>query len=166
MEPKSIAAGVLPALFIVLLTVTASSSSPNTPLEAAEWRAEQTLNGLFHYYWKRDPTHKEIKFFFACAQIGEVGTSKMSCSCYNTTSCVNCYRWWSAVALESVASYGISMNTTNHSQVPDVFYQHSPYKADWNATESCTYIDDFLWYGIAYLRVYDWLGVSINFDEE
>ena len=29
------------------------------------------------------------------------------------------------------------MNTKNHSKVPAVFYSHSPYNADWNAT-ACT----------------------------
>lgn len=144
-----------------LLWGISPADSAQTDLEAAEMRAEQALNGLFHYYWKPDPVHKRISFFFSCAQIGEIGTSNLkSCSCYNPASCVNCYRWWSAVALESVASYGIYMNTKNHSRVPGMFYAHSPYSADWNATELCTYIDDFLWYGIAYLRVYDWLGVS------
>lgn len=154
----------LAVLLALLFSVATAGASPDlgASIKDAEQRAEQTLNGLFHYYWKQDPTHKKVKFFFACAQIGEVGTAKTGkCSCYDPNSCVNCYRWWSAVALESVAAYGVYMNTTNHSSVPDVFYKHSPYNAEWNAVTACTYIDDFLWYGIAYLKVYDWLGVSI-----
>lgn len=154
-------------LFVLLFSasVLLSISASTGPIEAvkdAEWRTEQTLNGFFHYFWREDPSNKKIKFFFTCAQIGRIGSSKAGkCSCYNPSSCVNCYRWWSAVALESVATYGIYMNTTNHSTTPDIFYKHSPYNADWNATSVCTFIDDFLWYGIAYLRVYDWLGVSL-----
>lgn len=132
-------------------------------LETSEIRAQQALNGLIDYYWKGDPNHKNVKFFFSCSQTGGLGTSNMGqCSCYNPGSCVNCFRWWNAVALESVATYGIYMNTTNHSTFPEMYYKHSPYNAEWNATELCTYIDDFLWYGLAYLRVYEWLGVSIS----
>ncbi len=146
----------------IFFSVPAEISLEQQDIKTPEVRAQQTLDGLVHYYWKEDPSHKHIKFFFSCAQIGEVGTSHVGqCSCYNPTSCVNCYRWWSAVALESVATYGIYMNTTNYSSLPGIFYNHSPYNAEWNATELCTYIDDFLWYGIAYLRVYEWLGVSI-----
>lgn len=157
-----------PALAAVLLVLFSAgalvTASPNfaASIKDAELRAEQTLNGLFDYYWKEDHSHKKIKFFFACSQLGGIGTGKTGqCSCYKPNACVNCYRWWGAVALESVAAYGIYMNTTNHSTVPDVFYKHSPYNDKWNATAFCTYIDDFLWYGMAYLKVYDWLGVSL-----
>ena len=149
-------------LFLLYISVPAERSKPQG-MTTSELRAQQAMDGLIHYYWKGDPSHKNVKFFFTCAQLGMVGTSHPGqCSCYNPTSCVNCFRWWSAVALESIATYGIYMNTTNYSSIPDVFYKHSPYNANWNATESCTYIDDFLWYGIAYLRVYDWLGVSAD----
>ena len=160
MAPSSVWLLVLVAVFSIGAPVEASPNGA-VLIKEAELRAEQTLNGLFHYYWKQDHAHKKIKFFFACAQLGGVGTSNYGrCSCYNPSSCVNCYRWWGAVALESVASYGICMNTSEHSTVPETFHNHSPYNAEWNATALCTYIDDFLWYGMAYLRVYDWLGVS------
>ena len=132
-------------------------------LDTSEIRAQQALSGLVDYYWKGDPKHKRVKFFFSCSQTGGLGTSNTGrCSCYNPSSCVNCFRWWNAVALESVATYGIYMNTTNHSTFSVMHYRHSPYNAEWNATESCTYVDDFLWYGLAYLRVYEWLGVSVS----
>lgn len=148
----------------VVLLVTASQRERSSPGEVdAASRAELTLKGLFNYYWKNDPRDKEIEFLFACGQLGLMGTSKQSqCSCYAPSSCVNCYRWWTAIMMESVATYGMYMNTSNHSGLPDVVYSHSPYNANWNpsAAVPCTYIDDFLWYGIAYLRVYDWLSVS------
>ena len=125
----------------------------------AEIRAKQTINGLFNYYWKHDSTHKNVEFIFVCAQIGSISYPGQ-CECDHPSSCVNCYRWWTAVALESVATYGIYMKSKNHSNIPDTFFKHSPYNADWNATKSCTFIDDFTWYGIAYLRVYEWLNVS------
>ena len=124
-------------------------------------RAEQTLNGLFHYFWRSDPHRKHVQFFFACGQIGGGGTGAQygSCSCVNPSACVYCYRWWDAVALESVATYGIYMKTKNHSNIASTIFAHSPYNANWNATLTCTFIDDFSWYGIAYLRVYEWLKV-------
>lgn len=124
-------------------------------------RSELTLKGLFNYYWKNDPAHKGIEFLFVCGELGEVGSSELGqCSCYIPSSCVNCYRWWTGIMMESVATYGIYMNTSNHSSLPDMVYHHSPYNANWDTQATCTYIDDFLWYGIAYLRVYDWLSVS------
>ena len=127
----------------------------------ASTRVELTLNGLFHYYWRKDPYHKAIQFFFACGQIGggTSGSDYGQCGCVNPSACVSCYRWWDAVALESVATYGIYRDTRNNSETPSIIFAHSPYNADWNATATCTFIDDFSWYGIAYLRVYEWLQV-------
>jgi len=150
-------------LLIFLLKVVDAHDQSSINATAAN-RTVATLNGVFNYYWKGDPYHKHIKFLFACGQIGEVGTgSPGQCSCYSLTQCVNCYRWWTAILVESVASYGILMNTTNHTDVPNTVFNHSPYNSNWvpGSTYSCSYIDDFLWYGIAYLRVYDWTSVSL-----
>ena len=130
----------------------------------ATTRAEQAMQGLLHYYWLADAratkAHKNIRFFFACGQIGDPSLKGL-CTCGDTPkSCVNCYRWYDGVTLESVATYGIYMKTKNYSAVPDIVWAHSPYNADWNATAICTFIDDFSWYGIAYLRVYEWLKVN------
>lgn len=154
---------VAAVLLGVLLLVSGTQHKNGSPgnVEAAS-RAELTLKGLFNYYWKSDP-HKKIEFLFACGQLGLIGTSKQSqCSCYVPSSCINCYRWWTAIMMESVATYGMYMNTSNHSSLPGVVYSHSPYNANWDPSTAapCTYIDDFLWYGIAYLRVHDWLLVS------
>ena len=129
-------------------------------------RVNQTLQGLFHYYWTSDPEAKTIKFFFACGQIGGGGSPYKwnKCSCYEPTACVNCYRWWDAVTLESVATHGIYTNSTEYSEIADIIFDHSPYNSKWDAhtTQSCTFIDDFTWYGIAYLRVYEWLKVKLS----
>ncbi len=148
---------------VMAMVVLISSNSDQQPsmLPDAESRTELTLKGLFNYYWKNDPKNKKIEFLFACGQLGQMGTSKQGqCSCYVPTSCTNCYRWWTAVMMESLATYGIHTNSTNYSGLPSMVYKHSPYNANWNATVTCTYVDDFLWYAIAYLRVYDWLSVS------
>lgn len=127
----------------------------------ASTRVEQTLNGLFHYYWRNDPHNKKIQFFFACGQIGggTNGADYGKCGCVNPSACVSCYRWWDAVALESMATHGIYQDTRDHSEIASTIFAHSPYNSDWNATATCTFIDDFSWYGIAYLRVYEWLQV-------
>ena len=128
-------------------------------------RTQLTLNGVLDYYWKSDPNNKKIEFLFACGQLGLMGAGNQGqCSCFAPSACVNCYRWWTAVMVESVATYGIYMNTSNHSSLPDMVYSHSPYNDKWDpaVVTTCTYIDDFLWYGIAYLRVYDWLSVSCH----
>ena len=130
----------------------------------ASTRVDQTLRGLFHYYWRNDPTkkHRDIQFFFACGQIGGggYGSNYGVCTCADPSACVYCYRWWDAVALESIATHGIYLNTKNFSTIANTIFAHSPYNADWNATAVCTFIDDFSWYGIAYLRVYEWLKVN------
>lgn len=139
-----------------------TNHSWSTDADAAA-RAEQTLNGLFHYYWKNDPKSKGIQFFFACGQIGGAGNQNDGqCSCDHPAWCTNCYRWWDAIAMESVASYGIYMKTKNHSNISDAIFAHSPYNENFNATILCTYVDDFVWYSIAYLRLYEWLGVCLQ----
>lgn len=128
----------------------------------AATRATSALDGLFHYYWEQDPKAKRIGFFFACGQIGGWGAPDKwdKCSCNTRTACTDCYRWWDAVALETVATYGIYTNSKRNATIAKTIFDHSPYNAGWNATALCTFIDDFLWYGIAYLRVYEWLKVS------
>lgn len=154
--------------FLVILLVSAvyfhvlcdgKQSTVNLTPSASD-RAQQTLNGLMDYYWNHDPNNKNISFFFACGQIGGLGSGQNECSCNNPSACVSCYRWWDAVALESLATFGIYTNTSNHSDVPDTIFQHSPYNANWDGANTFTYVDDFAWYGMAYLRVYEWLNVS------
>ena len=147
---------VVTAIFVLLLTCNVNGGGERSA--NAEVRVNQTLNGLIEYYWNNDPKEKDIMFFFACGQIGGQGSSNWKkCSCYDKTSCLNCYRWWDAVAIESLATYGIYSNTTKNSQVPETIFNHSPYNANYYGK---TFIDDFAWYGIAYLRVYEWLKVS------
>lgn len=156
-------------LFVYTLLGAFSSAADNVDIRStstdAITRAEQTLQGLFHYYYRSDPypdkSHANITFFFACAQIGGNGYlgKQDQCSCGNPDTCVNCYRWYDAITLESLATYGIYTNTTNNSEVADIMYAHSPYNAKWDAKAYCIWIDDFSWYGLAYLRVYEWLKV-------
>lgn len=148
------------AILSLALLSQAKNDGTNFTNANASVRVEQTLKGLFQYYWRSDPARKAIQFFFVCGQIGGGGSQELqSCSCINPKACVYCYRWWDAVALESIATYGIRTNTKNYSTIANTIYAHSPYNANWNATAACTFIDDFSWYGIAYLRVYEWLKV-------
>lgn len=163
----------LVTLLLLLVPMLGSSRAtdgcdPGSPASecsqtVAASRAYQTLEGLFNYYWKSDPLAEKIKFFFVCGQVGGWGKLHQEdvCSCDDPKSCVHCYRWYDAVALESVATYGIYTNTKNHSEVAEVIFDHSPYNGNWNAEAACTFIDDFCWYGIAYLRVYEWLKVCL-----
>ena len=160
---------VISLVALLLLGPSLSSAAECTNIRStctdAATRTEQALQGLFHYYYRSDPTkdHENIKFFFACAQVGGNGGlgNLYQCSCGNPDSCVNCYRWYDAITLESLATYGIYANTTNHSEVADIMYAHSPYNAGWDAQAACIWIDDFSWYGLAYLRVYEWLKVRL-----
>ena len=157
------------AIVFLLITITyftpslswSPSESRHQTTEAAT-RAYQALEGIFNYYWKSDPLATKIEFLFICGQVGGWGKprSENECSCNDHKACVNCYRWFDAILLESVATYGIYTNSKNHSEVAETIYDHSPYNGNWNATAICTFIDDFSWYGIAYLRVYEWLQVK------
>ena len=149
-------------LAVVTLLLLESATSQAATLSEVTTRADQTYQGLLHYYWRHDPASKAIGFFFACGQVGGYGKPDAwnKCGCYTPKACTNCYRWWDAVALESVANYGIYTGNKKDSHIPDAIFPHSPYNAEWNATKDCTFIDDFSWYGIAYLRVYEWLKVT------
>ena len=149
---------------LVLLLITVAFAAEGAPLPNATFRAKQTLGGLLSYNWQTDPQSKNIGFFFACGQIGAMGNPNewKQCTCYNMDACTNCYRWWDAVALESIANNGIYTNTKDHADIPGKIFAHSPYNDKWDAAVTCTYIDDFAWYGIAYLRVYEWLKVMLR----
>ena len=150
---------------VSLLLVVVACSQTTALLPDANTRADQTFQGLMRYYWRHDPASKNIGFFFACGQIGGFGTPDAwnKCGCYTPAACTNCYRWWDAIAMEALANYGIYTNTKQYANIPDSIFAHSPYNAKWNATKDCTFIDDFSWYGIAYLRVYEWLKVRIHY---
>ena len=154
---------IVPALVLVAATLLP------TPLE----RASSTVDGLFQYYQKTEPREapRKAKFFFSCGQIGgsapanepNVAASECKCEDESDFGCVNCYRWWSAVALEALASYAIASNLTpadaGGARILDAAqstWQHAPYNAFWNATEHPTWVDDFAWYGLAYTRMHDW----------
>ena len=147
---------------LALLSVQVNAGA-NTKVKSsiteATYRTQQAMQGLFHYYWRQDSQVKQIEFFFACGQIGNGGSS---CTCENSVSCTSCYRWWDAVAMESVATYGIYTGSKNNSKIADTIFAHSPYNSNWPAETYCTFIDDFAWYGIAYLRVYEWLKVDFQ----
>ncbi len=153
---------LLTIAIIVLAVVTKGiSSPPPPPLPSAAIRVNNTFEGLFEYYWTHDPTHPHIGFFFSCGQIGGWGSPGLwnECGCNTPTACTDCFRWWDAVTLESVATHGIYTGRKDYSIVAESLLAHSPYNHKWNATAICTFMDDFSWYAIAYLRVYEWLKV-------
>ena len=122
--------------------------------------------------------NKPAQFYFSCGQIGglgghnQVGTvSPDKCQCESDWmfGCTSCYRWWSAVALEASVNYciatGLPWNSTG--LCGDVFnrsvsmWAHAPYNKYWDGSISAVYVDDFTWYALAYLRVYDWTGDEV-----
>ena len=147
---------------VLLVYVAAlAATSCAAPLPNVTYRVEETLSGLFFHYWRHDPNAKQIGYFFDCSQIGSIGDWN-HCTCENVKSCTNCYRWWDAVALEAIANHGIYTKTKANASVADMLWAHSPYNQKWDGTALCTYVDDFAWYSMAYLRVYEWLKVGAN----
>ena len=47
-----------------------------------------------------------------CGQIGGWGGPAVwdKCSCSTKDACADCYHWWDAISLESLATYGIYKN--------------------------------------------------------
>eukprot|EP00118_Oscarella_pearsei_P006320 m.28584 g.28584 ORF g.28584 m.28584 type:complete len:829 (+) comp30869_c0_seq1:20-2506(+) len=109
------------------------------------------------------------QFFFACGQIGglaprdkSIGYGSCQCELDWPSACVACYRWWSAIALEACVNFviesGMALNVSLAARIMHIaesMWIHSPYNADWNAEATAVFIDDFAWYSLAYLRVYD-----------
>eukprot|EP00117_Sycon_ciliatum_P004163 scpid28281/ scgid8652/ len=113
------------------------------------------------------------EFFFSCGQLGGLAPfgktgSSGRCQCESdwVFACTNCYRWWSAVGLEATVNYCITMSEKANStgtcglvtRAADSMWEHSPYNSQWDGGEFPVYVDDFTWYALAYLRVYDWTG--------
>lgn len=154
-------------LVLLLCVLSLCHVCPNAhsaPLPNATFRATQALGGFLSYYWKSDPNAEKVKFFFSCGQLGGMGDSTQlkQCTCVSRKACINCYRWWDAIAMEAVANYGIYTKTRLNSSVIKDIFAHSPYNSNFDPNEQCTYIDDFAWYGMAYLRAYEWLEVFIK----
>ena len=123
-------------------------------------RVEQVTDGLYSLWWMKNQTNTtggQPGFFFACGQIGGTGTSLWTqCVCDDPSQCQNCYRWWDATAVESLANRGLWLGDTQHADTARTLLAHAPYDARW--TGPCAYMDDFGWYLLAYTRVYTWLG--------
>lgn len=157
---------------MAFLPLLAASLMP-TPLD----RASAAVDGLFEYYQKAEPRVADpAKFFFSCGQIGgsapedepPLVASECRCEDESDFGCVNCYRWWSAVALEALASFAIASELTSADaggarilEAARSTWKHAPYNAEWNATEHPTWVDDFAWYGLAYARLYDWTADDV-----
>ena len=114
-------------------------------------------------------------YFFACGQVGGsaapgVRVSPSQCKCVSDwpSACENCYRWWSAVSLEAMVNYAILAKLPRQSEgyrqtlaAAESIFTQAPYNAAWNATAHPTWVDDFAWYGLAYMRVHEWTGDEV-----
>ena len=68
----------------------------------------------------------------SCGQIGGMGFNNSriagnQCECELPHSCLNCYRWWDAQAIEAAANNGIYLGTANYIDLPQRIYERSPY---------------------------------------
>lgn len=150
------------ALVAALLALLFQPSSADHALA----RVDAAYDGLQHYFFQR-----KDGFWKACGQNGGLGhaPSRFDCVCEKGTPfCKNCYRWWMAVALQSLVSLNeaipsghSSLNTTR--QLIDTMRQRSPYTL--RAQPSWAYIDDYLWYVLMWLDVYRWLGHESDLTE-
>eukprot|EP00966_Prymnesium_polylepis_P287972 6651139-Prymnesium_polylepis.2 len=139
-----------PPLVLALAHVDAA------PIDAA--RINHSIDGLFSLWWVHSTNKSKHQpgFFFSCGQIGATGTPDWhSCRC-DKYPCENCYRWWDALALESLANHGIWLGGTpvaQHEAAARTVLAHSPYAPSWGG--KCPYIDDFAWFLLAYIRIYE-----------
>eukprot|EP00299_Pterocystis_sp_00344_P016386 c8222_g1_i2.p1 GENE.c8222_g1_i2~~c8222_g1_i2.p1 ORF type:complete len:579 (+),score=91.41 c8222_g1_i2:35-1771(+) len=130
-------------------------------LPSSDIRVNQTLDGLFTYSWMSGNDGVPFGFWFACGQIGGCGDNNppwYQCRCENKTFpvCTQCFRWWDAVILESIISISEYRNDSSYEYLPELIFSRSPYNSTW--PPHCSYVDDFAWYTLLYLRVHEWLG--------
>ncbi|KAL1504220.1 hypothetical protein AB1Y20_010629 [Prymnesium parvum] len=110
--------------------------------------------------------------FFACGQIGgsappaaHAAASQCLCQSDWPFACENCYRWWSAVAAEASIDLALAAKLPPASAaggriaaLVESMWTHAPYNGRWDASARPTWVDDFAWYALAYLRMFDWTG--------
>jgi hypothetical protein len=144
------------AALLVMHTAIAHAAYRPAPARA---RVDETYGSLFDTWWMADEvntTGGQPGFFFACGQVGGTGTSQWNqCVCDAPNACANCYRWWDAIAIESVANRGIYLGDEQHADAARTLLAHSPYSDAWAG--KCPFMDDFAWYLLAYTRVFVWL---------
>ena len=120
--------------------------------------------------------YSAAQFYFSCGQMGGLApygqtTSVYTCLCESDWpyDCTNCYRWWSAVALEASINFCMAKGLTPSAtgicskvhKTAESMWTHSPYNGYWDVKRKDVYVDDFSWYALAYLKVYDWTGDEV-----
>jgi predicted alpha-1,6-mannanase (GH76 family) len=98
--------------------------------------------GLQNYYYNPDG------FWSMCGQTG------FNCKCDTIGKCFNCYRWNTAVILETIVDFEILFNDYTYRKLPDIILSNTPYTTNLKKG----FVDDCLWFVLAYIRVYEWLG--------
>lgn len=135
----------------LLVGVAAAAATSRARVDAA-W------GGLSAYF--ADPT---AHFWKSCGQNGGngAGVDPFNCACEAADSfCVNCYRWWMAVTVQSLV--GLNQAVPGHPtrnaslDLAAFFYDRSPFTA--RASPSWAYIDDYLWYVLMWLDLHAWTG--------
>ena len=140
----------------MLSTLVLSLLARPATAEVPAARANATIAGLQRYYF-----NSTMGTYLCCGQTGGAGGagSNFSCSCERTdmSDCLNCYRWWAAQGLQvfiEAEKLGIIDEATVHG-VAEKVLAHSPYEWRFGKTMPWAYIDDYAWYVLALLAVYD-----------
>jgi hypothetical protein len=153
-----------PVVFGGAVTTSAWSPTGGGQLQ----RVDQAFAGLQQYFFTTDT--RGASFWKACGQTGGNGGAQnhFECKCEAKGAfCINCIRWWMAVALQSLISLNqvtpghASLNATT--SMLGSMRAHSPYTT--RAAPSWAYIDDYLWYVLMWLDSYRWLGVASDLDD-
>jgi len=141
-----------------LLVLPAVAAATAAPVPAAyQDRVSASWDGLQRYFF-----NETGGFWKSCGQTGGAGgaVDNFNCEC-EAGFCTNCYRWWMVPIVQSL----VQLNAAGHEQMRNAtlsltesMWALSPYTT--RRYVSWAYIDDYLWFVLMWLDVYDWLGDS------
>ena len=149
------------AAAVVLLAVqravqAAQQTAAQTAQQPADERINATIAGLQRYY-----LNATGNYYTCCGQTGgSGGAAPFGCACgrADLANCLHCYRWWATQGLQAfieaerlgVIERGLVLSTA------EAMLAHSPYNKDFGSTMPWVYIDDYAWYVLVFLRMFEW----------
>mmetsp|Transcript_98234 Transcript_98234/g.311634 ORF Transcript_98234/g.311634 Transcript_98234/m.311634 type:complete len:483 (-) Transcript_98234:9-1457(-) len=144
----------------LLLRVACGSPPLLSDAEVAQQRFNATFRGLEWYYWNASGGT-----WSCCGQNGGGGgVGRFGCACDRADGrdCLNCYRWWGAQVLQALVQQGSAQSAPDYlyalvSGLAETMLTQSPYNAAFGRGTSWAYVDDYLWYVLAFLSTYEWL---------
>ena len=150
-------------MWFALVVLGVSVSAPGSHVVDAS-RADAAFKGLQAYFFD-----DRGSIWKSCGQNGGLGhaPSSFECKCESGPFCKNCYRWWNAVAVQSLITWSQAMPSAvprNETiRLIETMRAHSPYTT--RADPAWGYIDDYLWYVLLWMDVYEWLGDAKDLEE-